>query len=96
VLASLEVMGAGPRMLAWSESFLKGCKYSVAVGSACSESWSSKLGAGQRKQFSPVFFNLGSITMPLSDSVATNDIFTDHSSSIVSGDNLEQLDENIN
>ena len=47
VLTSLEVMGAGPRMFPLSESFLKGYKYSVSVGSACSETWSSKLGAGQ-------------------------------------------------
>ena len=34
--------------------------------------------------------------MPLWDSVATHVIFADDSCSIVSGDNLEQLDENIN
>ena len=96
VLGSLEAMGAGPRMLAWSESFLSGCKYSLVVGSACSETWSSKLGAGQGRRFSPVFFNVGSITMPLWDSVATHVIFANDSCSIVSGDNHEQLNENIN
>ena len=38
---------------------------------------------------------MGSITMPLWNSVATHVIFADDSCSIVSGDDLEQLDENI-
>ena len=95
VLASLEVMGIVPYMMVWSKSFLKGCKYSVSGGSACSEIWSSKLGACQGRKFSSNFFNVGSITLPLWDSIATHVIFADNSCLVVSGDDLEQLNDNI-
>ena len=95
VASSLELIGSGPKMVAWSKSFLENCFYSVSVGSSCSTKWSSDVGAGQGRRFSPIFFNVGSITMPLWDLVVNNVIFADDCCSIVHGSTMEELNRKI-
>ena len=82
-------------MIAWSKSFLENCFYSVSVGSSCSTKWSSDVGAGQGRRFSPIFFNVGSITMSLWDLVVNNVIFADDCCSIVQGSTMEELNRKI-
>ena len=91
VVSYLELIGAGPKMVAWSKSFLKNCFYSISVGSSCSTKWRSDVGAGQGRRLSPIFFNVGSITMPLWDLVVNNVIFADDCCTIVHGSTMEEL-----
>ena len=91
ILKSLEVLGAGPKMLKWTESLLDNCEYFVQIGDARSESWfSGDAGVGQGKQFSPELFNVGSITQafwcPESDSTH----FADDGGDVVAADTAEE------
>ena len=82
-------------MVAWTKSFLEGCQYSVSVGSSSSSKWCSDVGAGQGRRFSPVLFNVGSITMPLWDIVVNNVIFADDCCTIVHGSSMKDLNMKI-
>ena len=95
VVSSLELIGAGPKMVAWTKSFLEGCLYSVSVGSSSSSKWRSDVGAGQGRRFSPTLFNVGCITMPLWDLVVNNVIFADDCCTIVHGSSMEELNKKI-
>lgn len=79
----------------WLDSCIKGCTYSVSVGSACSSKWSSKYGTGQERRFSSFHFNVECITIPLRDLIATHGIFANDSCFVFSCDDSEHLSEKI-
>ena len=77
IIKSLEIIGAGKKMVQWSKSFLEGCEYSIRIEDHISSSWSSEWGAGQGRRFSPPFFNIGSLSMPLWTDIVKNILFAD-------------------
>ena len=82
-------------MVEWSKSFLAGCEYSIRIDDHISSSWSSEWGAGQSRRFSPPFFNIGSLSMPLWIDIAENIIFPDDSSGVIHGDTKKEVNQKI-
>jgi len=91
VLKSLATLGAGPKMLKWTSSFLDNCEYFVQVGNTRSESWfSGDVGTGQGKQLSPELFNVGSITQALWCPESESTHFADDGGDIIAADTAEE------
>jgi len=57
LIGSLARIGVGPKMLAWTKSFLKDYSLSVKIDDVLSSPWSSDIGAGQGRRLSPDMYN---------------------------------------
>ena len=62
LLGSLEKIGVGPKMLAWTKSFLSNCCLSVKIDDVLSSHWYPDIGAGQGRRFSPDLYGISSLT----------------------------------
>ena len=91
IIESLKRMGAGPRMLAWTTSFLEDCEYFVQIGSTRSSSWvCKKAGVGQGKKFSPDLYNVGTASQSFWCDLIESAYFADDGSDVVFGDTEDE------
>jgi len=83
-------------MLRWTENLLYNCEYFVQVGDSRSESWfSTDVGVGQGKQFSPELFNVGTISQPLWCPDSSGVHFADDGGDIIAADTEAECQELI-
>ena len=91
ILKSLKFMGAGPKMLAWSKSFLCDCEYFVQIDSTRSSSWSNgNAGVGQGKKFSPDYYGIGTASQSFWCKIAESSYYADDGGDVVSGDSDDE------
>ena len=76
-------------------SFVSDCKYSVKIGCKLSGSWFPHIGVGQGRRLSPIFFNVGCISMPFSKKLGKSIVYADDGRTIISGETMEELNQKI-
>jgi len=94
LLGSLEKIGVGPNMLAWTKSFLSNCRLSVKIDDVLSSSWCPDIGAGQGRRFSPDLYNVSSLTAVFWCVASFFVSFADDGMDIISGMTQEECENN--
>ena len=95
ILRSLEIIGAGPTMIAWITDYLNGCKQFVDVGGVHSDPWTDDVGVGQGKRLSADLFNLGSLSNALWTVLSDLILYADDGGDVISGATNLELNNNI-
>ena len=86
ILNSLEIVGVGPLMCKFTESFLKGCTNFVQIGDSKSDEWSVETGPGQGRRNSPDYYNLATMSQPLFSFLSDFIGYADDEVDVVHGD----------
>ena len=95
ILASLKHMGAGPKMLNWTDSCMPDCKYSVKIGNDYSKIWEPAFGVGQGRCYSPTLFNIGCLSMPIWETIGKSILHADDGCTLISGKTISDLNQKI-
>jgi len=95
ILRSLEVIGAGPLVIKWAKSYLKGCTNFVQIGDCISDVWQVLYGSGQGRRLSPNFFNLASISQALLCLISEFVGYADDGMDIVFGSTEAECDSKL-
>ena len=95
ILNSLEIVGAGPLMCKFTESFLKGCTNFVQIGDSKSDEWSVETGPGQGRRNSPDYYNLATMSQPLFSFLSNFIGYADDEVDVVHGDTQEECNAKL-
>jgi len=95
ILRSLEVIGAGPKFINWTKSFLSNCKNFVQIGEAQSSTWSVDTGSGQGRRMSPDYFNLSTISQAILTIISEFFGYADDGMDVVYGSNTVECDTKL-
>jgi len=95
VLGSLQILGFGPRMIAWVKSFFEGCSQHVQIGSSKSSSWTTDVGVGQGRKPSPDLFNIGYLTQCIWSIISEFFGYADDGMDVIAGDSLAECNVKV-
>jgi len=95
ILKSLEIVGVGPLMRKWSESFLKDCSNFVQIDNAVSESWPVETGSGQGRRLSPDYYNLATMSQAIFATISAFSGYADDGSDVIYGDSIRECNEKL-
>jgi len=94
LLGSLERIGVGPKMLAWTKGFLSECRLSVKIDEVLSSNWFPDIGAGQGRRFSPDLYNVSSLTAVFWCIASFFVAFADDGMDIIAGTTQDECEHN--
>jgi len=95
VLGSLKILGFGPRMIAWVQSFFHDCPQHVRIGASKSSSWTMDVGVGQGRKPSPDLFNIGYLTQCLWSIISEYFGYADDGMDVIAADSIVECNKKI-
>ena len=95
IISTLELIGVGPKMIAWTKNFMEDCFQYVEISGSKSDSWTSGIGVGQGRKFSPDLYNIGSLTASFWSNLSEAFLFADDGWNIVFGNTIAECNAKL-
>ena len=95
IISTMELIGVGPKMLAWTRNFMKDCFQYVEINACKSDLWSTDIGVGQGQKFSPDLYNIRSLTASFWSKFSESFLFADDGWNLVFAKSIEDCNSKL-